>query len=164
MTRTYGEYEITLDGKGRIALPASFKRQLPEAESKIFMLSKGNGNFLVLYTLSQWKKVEETIDSLNDYNEEAMELKLTMMSGASPIELDAAGRIIIPKRMLAFAGFKQEDKDVILLGMSDKTLIWNLGEYEIASKIDKERQKALSSKILGATFLNPTKVNQANHE
>ena len=83
MTRTYGEYEVTLDSKGRIMLPAGYKKQLPEEESNGFMLTKGNGNFLVLYTASQWKKVEEKLDSLNDYNEEALELKFSMMNGAS---------------------------------------------------------------------------------
>ena len=63
MTRTYGEYEVTLDSKGRIMLPAGYKKQLPEEESNGFMLTKGNGNFLVLYTPSQWKKVEEKLDS-----------------------------------------------------------------------------------------------------
>lgn len=154
MTRTYGEYEVTLDSKGRIALPAGYKKQLPESESNSFMLSKGNGNYLILYTASQWKKVEETLDTLNDYNDEAMELKINMMSGASPIETDAAGRIIISKRMIAHAGL---DKDVIMLGMSDKMLIWDIAEYDKVKGMDKERQKLLSGKILGASSLNPIK-------
>jgi MraZ protein len=154
MTRTYGEYEVTLDSKGRIMIPAGYKKQLPEEECKSFMLSKGNGNFLVLYTTSQWKKVEEKLDTLNDYNEEALELKFSMMNGASPIEMDAAGRIVISNRMKAHAGLV---KNVIMLGMSDYVVIWDAEAYEKAEKIDSERNKMLTGKILGANFLNPIK-------
>ncbi|MBK7690324.1 MAG: division/cell wall cluster transcriptional repressor MraZ [Bacteroidetes bacterium] len=154
MTRTYGEYEVTLDSKGRIMLPAGYKKQLPQEESNGFMLTKGNGNFLMLYTASQWKKVEEKLDTLNDYNEEAMELKFSMMNGASPIEMDAAGRIVLSNRMKAHAGLV---KNVIMLGMSDYVVIWDAAAYEIAEKIDSERKKMLTGKILGANFLNPIK-------
>ncbi len=154
MTRTYGEYEVTLDSKGRIMIPASFKKKLPENEKSEFMLTKGNGPFLMLYTNSQWKKVEEKLDTLNDYNEEAMELKFSMMNGASPIEMDASGRIVISNRMKAHAGL---EKDVIMLGMSDYTVIWDAKAYEAAEKIDSERKKMLTGKILGANFLNPIK-------
>ncbi|HMN31743.1 MAG: division/cell wall cluster transcriptional repressor MraZ [Chitinophagaceae bacterium] len=154
MTRTYGEYEVTLDSKGRIALPAIYKKQLSQEEGMTFMLTKGNDNYLILYTASQWKKVEETLDTLNDYNEEAMELKIMMMSGASPIEADAAGRVVIPKRMIQYAGFK---KDIVMLGMSDKMLIWDAVEYEKAIDVNKDRQKALSAKILGSSYSNPIK-------
>lgn len=154
MTRTYGEYEVTLDSKGRIMLPAGYKKQLPQEESNGFMLTKGNGNFLMLYTTSQWKKVEEKLDTLNDYNEEAMELKFSMMNGASPIEMDAAGRIVLSNRMKAHAGLV---KNVIMLGMSDYVVIWDAAAYEMAEKIDSERKKMLTGKILGANFLNPIK-------
>ena len=154
MTRTYGEYEVTLDSKGRIMLPAGYKKQLPQEESNGFMLTKGNGNFLMLYTASQWKKVEEKLDTLNDYNEEAMDLKFSMMNGASPIEMDAAGRIVLSNRMKAHAGLV---KNVIMLGMSDYVVIWDAAAYEIAEKIDSERKKMLTGKILGANFLNPIK-------
>ena len=154
MTRTYGEYEVTLDSKRRIMLPAGYKKQLPEEESNGFMLTKGNGNFLVLYTASQWKKVEEKLDSLNDYNEEALELKFSMMNGASPIEMDGAGRIVLSNRMKAHAGLV---KNIIMLGMSDYMVIWDAEAYEIAEKIDSDRKKMLTSKILGANFLNPIK-------
>jgi len=154
MTRTYGEYEVTLDSKGRIMIPALFKKKLPEDERNEYMLTKGNGNFLMLYTSSQWKKVEEKLDTLNDYNEEAMELKFSMMNGASPIEMDGAGRIVLSNRMKAHANLV---KDVIMLGMSDYTVIWNAEAYEEAQKIDSERKKMLTGKILGTSFLNPIK-------
>ena len=154
MTRTYGEYEVTLDSKGRIMLPAGYKKQLPQEESNGFMLTKGNGNYLMLYTASQWKKVEEKLDTLNDYNEEAMELKFSMMNGASPIEMDGAGRIVLSNRMKAHAGLV---KNVIMLGMSDYVVIWDSAAYEIAEKIDSERKKMLTGKILGTNFLNPIK-------
>ncbi len=154
MTRTYGEYEVTLDSKGRIMIPSGYKKQLPEEESNGFMLTKGNGNFLVLYTASQWKKVEEKLDTLNDYNEEAMELKFSMMNGASPVEMDAAGRIVLSNRMKAHASLV---KNVIMLGMSDYVVIWDADAYEAAEKIDSDRKKMLTGKILGANFLNPIK-------
>ena len=157
MTRTYGEYEVTMDAKGRIMIPAAYKKQLPEEESNGFMLTKGNrnGKCLMLYTKSQWKKVEETLDTLNDYNAEAMELKFSMMNGASPIEMDAAGRIVFSKRMIAHAGFQ---KDIVMLGISDCMLICDADIYEQMGSTSDEVIKKLSEKILGENCTKPIKV------
>lgn len=150
MTRTYGEYDVTLDTKDRIMLPAGYKKQLPENERNTFMLTKGNGPFIILYTLSQWKKVEDTIDTINDNNEESLEMKINMLSGVSPIETDAGGRIVISKRMLAHAGIT---KNIVMQGMSDKMFLWNTENYEKVINAERKRQSELTNKILGAHHL-----------
>jgi len=152
-TKTYGEYEVTLDSKGRIMLPAGLKKQVPDSEcEEVFMICKGPEKFITLYTQSQWKRVEAFIDRINDFNEEGEELKSYLVS-ATPIELDSAGRIVIPKRMLTKANIT---KDIMLHGMKDKIAIWDATEYDdFRDGIDQDRVKQLKSKILGTDHLNP---------
>ena len=90
MAKILGEFEVTLDPKGRFMLPIGLKKQLPEGEGGSFVLNRGVEKCLTLYTMKQWEKIEAVILKLNDFNDVASKVKRQLLSGATILETDAA--------------------------------------------------------------------------
>lgn len=126
MTFFTSEYESKLDAKGRLVLPARIKAQLPEGDTEL-VLRKGFEPCLILYPITEFKKVFARISGLSEFNEEYRTLQRNFFSGTATVELDGNGRILIPKNMLAYARI---DRDVVLVGMGNKVEIWNPEEYQ----------------------------------
>ncbi len=127
MTFFTSQYECKLDAKGRMVLPARIKSQLPEGEGQELIIRRGFEPCLIVYPLVEFKKVFSKISGLNEFNEEYRTLQRNFLSGVVAVELDANGRFLIPKNMLAYA---QIDKDATLVGMGNKVEIWNPTTYE----------------------------------
>jgi MraZ protein len=130
-----GEYDIALDPKGRFLLPASFRKQLPEGKGDSFLLVRGFDGCLALYTEEVWSKIADNMTKMNDIIEEVRELK-RMFLNATPVDVDSAGRVMIPKRLLEFAGI---EKDLVMAANGNKMEIWAEGKYnerQIPSKVN----------------------------
>jgi len=147
-----GEYEVSIDAKGRLMLPAGFKKQLGEADGYRFVLNRGIDDCLTLYTEKQWAGVAKIINRLNDFNKKARELKRNFLNGATVIEPDSAGRILLPKSMLAYA---QINKSVIFTAQMNKVEIWDAERYRKQNEASLQDMDALAQEVLGASFLNP---------
>ena len=132
-------------------IPTGFKKQLSEAEGARFVLNRGFEKCLTLYTLEQWKKVESVVRQLNDFNKKARQFKRVFLNGATYLEPDAAGRLLIPKSMLAYAGIT---KDMMMNAQVDKIELWDLATHaaEIASY--GEVADSIDTEMLGSNFMN----------
>jgi MraZ protein len=117
MLNLIGEFDCTMDAKGRVRLPSGLIKQLGERETYSFVLTRGLDKELILYPQETWVKTTETFANLNLYDNEAREFVRRIHRGATPIEMDDQGRILIPKRLIEFAGL---EKDLILNAMLDK--------------------------------------------
>jgi MraZ protein len=127
MTFFTSEYECKLDTKGRLVLPARIKAQLPENGGEELVVRRGFEQCLIVYPMVEFKKVFSKISGLNEFNEEYRKLQRNFLSGVVTVELDANGRLLIPKNMLTYA---QIDKDATLVGTGNKVEIWNPAIYE----------------------------------
>ena len=127
MTFFTSEYETRLDAKGRLALPARIKAQLPEGDPQELVLRRGFEPCLMIYPMVEFKKVYAKISALSEFNEEYRRLQRSFLAGVQPVELDSAGRFLIPKALLQYAHL---DKDVLLVGTGTKLEAWNRTEYE----------------------------------
>ena len=127
MTFFTSEYDTKLDAKGRLALPARIKAQLPEGEAQELFIRKGFEPCLILYPEVEFQKVYSKISGLSEFNEEYRKLQRSLLSNTVQVVLDGSGRILIPKNMLSYA---QLDKDVLLVGMGTKVEVWNRDLYE----------------------------------
>lgn len=121
-----GEYEATVDAKGRFLLPAGFKKQLTEGENR-FIISRGFEKCLTLYPMKSWEPIMNKINQLNDFDPKVREFRRQFLGGATEIELDAAGRLLLPPTLKEFAGLS---KDIILVAALDKIEIWDAGKYK----------------------------------
>ena len=116
------EFECKLDTKGRLVLPAKIKANLPEVSSNELVLRKGFESNLTLYPMLEYKKLHNRISALSDFNPEQRRLKRMFFKSIAQVELDSAGRILIPKAMLAHASI---EKEALLIGVGNYIEIWN---------------------------------------
>jgi len=126
MTGFHGEYEATVDAKGRFLLPGGLKKQLPEGEGR-FILSRGFEKCLTLYPLKSWEIIIAQISQLNDFDPKVRQFRRQFLGGATEIELDNAGRMLLPASLKEFAGLS---KDIILAAALDRFEIWDAGKYK----------------------------------
>lgn len=119
-----GSYQNQLDSKGRVSLPAAFRR---EAADQAFVLIQAHAPALTLYPEGAWAEVEERLQELLRRQPEARLWVLQMMSNAVEVVPDAQGRILIPARLKEAA---QLETQALLVGAIDKVEIWNPERFE----------------------------------
>ncbi|MBK7375264.1 MAG: division/cell wall cluster transcriptional repressor MraZ [Ferruginibacter sp.] len=122
-----GEYEATLDAKGRFLLPAGFKKQLPEEASSHFIINRGFEKCLTLYPQQSWEPIFSEISNLNDFDPKVREFRRYFLNGATQLELDSAGRLLLPKNLAEHAGL---EKDIVLVSAVNKIEIWDKSKYK----------------------------------
>ncbi|HMH22260.1 MAG TPA: division/cell wall cluster transcriptional repressor MraZ [Puia sp.] len=122
-----GEYEATLDSKGRFLLPVGFKKQLPEEGSAQFVINRGFEKCLSLYPMSKWEPIFTRMSKLNDFDPKVREFRRYFLNGATMLELDSAGRLLVPQNLKEYAGL---EKDIVLAAANDKIEIWDKTRYK----------------------------------
>ncbi|MBC7534568.1 MAG: division/cell wall cluster transcriptional repressor MraZ [Ferruginibacter sp.] len=127
MVSFIGEYESTIDTKGRFLLPSGFKRQLPGEESSSFVINRGFEKCLTLYPIQSWKPIFKDISQLNDFDPKVREFRRFFLNGATQVELDSAGRLLLPKNLLDHASL---EKDIVLVSAVSKIEIWDKIKYQ----------------------------------
>jgi MraZ protein len=127
MTGFIGEFEATLDVKGRFLLPVGFKRQLPEGEVIKFVINRGFEKCLSLYPIQSWRPLYNQISTLNDFDPKVREFRRYFLNGATEVEPDTASRILIPQNLKEYAGLT---KDIVLAAAVDKIEIWDKEKYQ----------------------------------
>lgn len=122
-----GEFEATLDLKGRFLLPAGFKKQLPEEDSHRFVINRGFEKCLTLYPLKSWEPLFARVKALNEFDPRAREFKRWFLNGATYVEPDTAGRLLVPPNLKGHADLT---KDIVLVAVGDKIEIWDSNKYK----------------------------------
>ena len=117
-----GEYYHTVDPKGRLILPAKLRDELGEN----FIITKGLDNCLFVYPKEEWKILEIKLKQLPMAKAEARAFVRFFFSGAAELELDKNGRILLPLSLREYANL---DKDVIIIGVSNRVEIWSKSEW-----------------------------------
>ena len=126
MNGFHGEYEATVDAKGRFLLPGGLKKQLPEGESR-FILSRGFEKCLTLDRFKSWEVIIAKINRLNDFDPKVRQFRRQFLGGATEVELDSAGRMLLPASLKEYAGLQ---KDIVLAAAIDRFEIWDAGKYK----------------------------------
>ncbi len=117
-----GEYNHTIDAKGRLIVPAKFREQLGEA----FVITNGNDGCLNIYTNEDWEAFLEKL-SLLPNNRDKREIVRAFVSKANTVEVDKQGRILVPPALREHAGL---EKDVVLAGAIDKIEVWDKDRWD----------------------------------
>ncbi|MBQ6362061.1 MAG: division/cell wall cluster transcriptional repressor MraZ [Lachnospiraceae bacterium] len=118
-----GEYEHSIDNKGRVIIPAKFREQLGDT----FVLTKGLDGCLFIYTNEDWAAFAEKLKNTSFGSEKSRKLQRYFMAGAVQVEADKQGRILIPGKLRDLAGLT---KDVSLLGVGNRIELWNTETWE----------------------------------
>jgi len=112
-----GQYSHNLDEKGRVAVPVKFREQLKSA-----VVTKGLDNCLFLYPKKEWEKMAGDIAQLPIDKSSNRAFSRAMLAGATEVEFDKQGRIILPEYLRNFAGLS---KNVIIAGLYNRLEIWD---------------------------------------
>jgi len=146
MSTFRGEYEATVDSKGRFLLPAGIKKKLPDATT-VLLLNRGIEKCLTLYTEQSWANTEQQVNQLNDFDEENRIFRRRFLGGVSEVELDSAGRLLLPPTLKEYAGLQ---KDIMLVGQGNKIEIWDSGKYkQLFEDFSPENYSQLASRVMG---------------
>ena len=122
-----GEYEATLDAKGRFLLPVGFKKQLTEESGSQFVISRGFEKCLTLYPIKNWEPIFSELSKLNDFDPKVREFRRYFLNGAVTVELDTASRLLVPPNLKEHAGL---EKDIVLVAAMNKIEIWDKNKYQ----------------------------------
>ena len=118
-----GEYNHTIDAKGRLIIPSKFRESLGDT----FVVTKGLDGCLFVYDNEEWNAFEEKLKSLPITNKEARQFVRFFLAGAAEVEVDKQGRILVPNILREFA---QISKDVVLIGVASRIEIWSKERFD----------------------------------
>jgi MraZ protein len=152
VTNFHGEYDVTIDAKGRFLLPSGLKKQLPEGSAGTFVINRGFENCLSLYDLERWNILSEKINRLTDFNPKYREFRRLFLNGATHIDLDSAGRLLLPKSLQDHAGIK---KDAVLSAQGNKVEIWDKDTYISYITQHSDNFSDLAAEIAKDGIFNP---------
>lgn len=126
-----GTYHYSVDHKGRISVPAKFRKALaPEADST-YVVTKGFDKCLSLYSLDQWRTFAASLSGLPKNKKKSRNVVRWFMANAEAVQVDSQGRIKVPQHLLEYA---EIEKEAVIIGVDDRMEIWNEKEYEVNSR------------------------------
>lgn len=124
-----GEYEHSVDNKGRVAFPAKLRKLLaPEAQEK-FTLLRGIEPCLYLYPQNEWEHVEEKLSRINSFSKQGRTLKRNFLRHAEDLVLDKQNRLSLPSHLMEWSGI---DSTAIFIGSGERIEVWS------PEKLDEE--------------------------
>ena len=118
-----GEYEHSVDAKGRLIMPSKLKQDLGES----FIVTKGLDSCLFVFSLTEWSNFEEKLKTLPLTNKNAWDFVRFFLSGATECELDKQGRFLISANLRQYASL---EKDVVIIGVGTRLEIWNKEKWQ----------------------------------
>ncbi|MCR5398936.1 MAG: division/cell wall cluster transcriptional repressor MraZ [Lachnospiraceae bacterium] len=124
-----GEYNHTIDPKGRVIVPAKFRDALGDE----FVVTKGLDGCLFVYDKTEWNAFEEKLKTLPITNKDARNFVRFFLAGATSVEVDKQGRILLPAVLREFAELV---KDVVLIGVASRVEIWSKERWDGTAKFD----------------------------
>lgn len=118
-----GEYNHTVDPKGRLIVPAKFREQLGDA----FVVTKGLDGCLFVYSADEWHGIEEKFRTIPMNNKDARTFMRFFFAGAATVEVDKQGRILLPPVLREYAHLQ---RDVVLVGVLSRVEIWDSEKWQ----------------------------------
>ena len=147
MQHFIGTYECKADVKGRIMLPAALKKQLTKTLDKGFVIKRAVFNqCLELYPLDQWESLMEKVNKLNRFNKKNNDFIRRFTSGVKFVEIDATGRLLIPKDLTNHAKIS---KEVVVSSVVNILEIWDKSLYEKAIDEATSAFATLAEEVMG---------------
>jgi len=142
-----GTYECKADLKGRLMLPAPLKKQLHEGLEEGFVLKRSVFQpCLELYPMAEWNKMMEKINKLNRFVKKNNDFIRRFTAGVKVVEMDSAGRLLIPKDLVVFAGIKN---DIVLSSAVNIVEIWDKDKYETSIDESADDFAELAEEVMG---------------
>jgi len=141
-----GANVLTLDDKGRMAMPAKYREQLTASCDGRLIITVGRDRCLLLYPLPVWEEIEAQLNQLPGLDPNVRLLQRNLIGRSEDLELDAQGRVRLPPQLREFA---QLEKRIALVGVTKKFELWN---EETLAEQHKAWAKVTDSQELNAAL------------
>lgn len=148
MVQLLGEFDCKLDAKGRLMVPSSLKKQLPNVEQEGLVINRGFEKHLVIYPKKVWEKIVEDLSQLNPYEQKNREFIRLFTRGATELTLDATGRVNLPNSLLESVGI-ESNTELVLACQFDKIEVWSKKSYEALFDKDPADFALLAAEVMG---------------
>ena len=117
-----GATKITLDAKGRMAIPTRYRERVLARCDGHLVATVDRDYCLLIYPLPEWEDIERKLTRLSNFNKQARALQRLMMGHAAELDMDSAGRILLPRELRDFAGL---ERSAMLIGQGNKFELWD---------------------------------------
>jgi MraZ protein len=142
-----GTYDCNADAKGRVMLPVALKKQLAAVISEGFVIKRAVfQDCLELYPMSEWKLLMEQMNKKNRFVKKNNDFIRRFTAGVKIIDVDAAGRLLIPKNLM---GIAKIDKQVVLSAAINIVEIWDKASYEAILDDTTTDFASLAEEVMG---------------
>lgn len=147
MLNLIGTYECKADVKGRVMVPAALKKQLATVAQNGFVIKRAVFQpCLELYPMDEWQALMKKMGELNRFKRKNNDFIRRFTAGVKTIELDATGRLNIPKDLASFAGV---DKEIVISSAINIVEIWDKAKYEQAINDAANDFADLAEEVMG---------------
>ena len=141
----YGEYEHTIDRKGRLIVPAKFRQALKTQEVKSLFLTRGLDGCLFLFPEAEWRTAESRFKQIPFTKAEGRKFNRLFFSGAVEVVIDRLGRLLIPRTLKEFAQIKQ---DVVVVGVSNRMEVWAKEKWQAFYESSRQSFEEVAERVL----------------
>jgi len=120
-----GQYSYTLDSKGRLTIPARFRKIINES----VVVTRGLDRCLTVYPPAMWNEIAQKVNALPITDPRGRALRRIFFADAVNVELDRSGRILLPERLRAYAEL-QSSEDVVIVGLDRFLELWGISRWD----------------------------------
>lgn len=150
MNSLIGTYECKVDAKGRLMMPAAFKKQLSPVLQDGFVIKRAVFQpCLELYPMQEWEKMMQKVNKLNRFKKKNNDFIRRFNAGVKTVEIDGNGRLLIPKDLIQFSGIS---KNIVLSASIGIIEIWDKEKYEEAINDAADDFAELAEEVMGQDF------------
>ncbi len=135
-----GEYNITIDDKGRLAVPVKFREALATGA----VVTRGLDTSLFLLPLEEWGKLAGKLAGLPLGQANSRAFARLMLAGAMDVQLDKQGRFVVPEYLLAYADLK---KEVVMVGVQSRLELWDKAAWVAYTKQAEEEANVIAEQL-----------------
>ncbi|SDE86415.1 division/cell wall cluster transcriptional repressor MraZ [Ulvibacter litoralis] len=147
MLNLIGTYECKADVKGRVMVPSPLKKQLTPVMTEGFVIKRAVFQpCLEMYPMEEWNALMQKMGKLNRFNRKNNDFIRRFTAGVKTVELDATGRLLIPKDLLSFAGIT---KEIVISSAINIVEIWDKEKYEQAINDSANDFADLAEEVMG---------------
>jgi MraZ protein len=135
-----GEFEHSLDDKGRLAIPARFRPELGQG----LVLTRGLDRCLFVWPMAEWRGVAEKLGRMSMMHAEARRLQRLLFAGAVDTQLDRLGRVLVPSFLRGYAGLEDT---VVVAGVLNRIEIWGREQWAVERAAAEEQSAELAEHL-----------------
>lgn len=122
-----GATPLALDGKARLAIPTKYRDLLMQRCGGHLVLTLDPSGCLLLYPFPEWEPIERKLNALPSFNPVSRQMQRLLVGSATDLEMDSAGRILLPSLLRDRAGL---ERDLVLVGQGNKFEIWSAAGWQ----------------------------------